>query len=295
MYNKIVLLALFLLFAVSADANEKYLSLSETEFDCGDHVLFKDRAATVTDITGEKTDLNRMVFRPKDKYYFRFGLFPPCGSAFYILQDTVQLSIPINLLLSLKFNGSKCEVKYIFMDETKTVSGKYLQGDFEGDGDFGAMNIKPGQVQEIVFGEPAPIIKAPVLDSKLILKNGTVIPVREADMVTIDLFSDKYESSMFKNEYHMDTFLNNDSEITFLKGVSTVSVPFKNISKLELFPEKGELSITLKNGKTADGKFTPNDEKAKGTIEGFAGICNEAGFFVPIEHIKEYRSNQAND
>ena len=53
----------------------------------------------------------------------------------------------------------------------------------------------------------------------------------------------------------------------------------------------GELEIVLKNGKKAKGKFISHDEKKKGTIDGFAGICDEAGFFIPIEHIKEYRAN----
>ena len=177
-----------IIFSVTANADDKYLSLPTSEFNCVNHILFKDRAATVTDVSGEETALAKLVFKPDGRYYFRFGSFPQCGSSFYIVKDTVQLSIPINMLLSIKFDDATCEAKFKFMNEVKTVTGKYIKGKFKGEGDFGELNIQPKQVREILFEKPVPNIDPPELNAHLVLKNGHIIPVREADMKTIDLF-----------------------------------------------------------------------------------------------------------
>lgn len=294
MFIKFIMTLILLIIYVNADAGEKYLVYQETNSNCKDHMLYKKREGrvTVVDIAGEKTELTKLKFEPKGRYHFRLLSYPRCGDTFYVIQDIVELSIPWNIIESIDFTGATCKVAYNFTNVTKYAVGKYLDGEFEGQGDFGEFKIKPNKVKQIIFSGQAIKLPLPELNAQLVLNNGSVISVREADMETVDLFNERAQDNMYSNVYNSEIFVTTKSEITIKKGETNLSVPFEKISKVEIFPKKGAIDLTLKSGQNIKGDFQPHDERKKGTIDGMSGICDEGGFFISIEHIKEYRINK---
>jgi len=74
--------------------------------------LLKKRALKITDSSGVETELDKLTFEPKGRYYFRFS-FPNYGSRFYLIKKPVELAIPVNLLISVH------EVEYFLWGKNK--------------------------------------------------------------------------------------------------------------------------------------------------------------------------------
>jgi len=104
MFRKILLLVTFIHIATFSYADESYLNDAYS-------VLREKRSSTIVDISGEKTDLFNIEFKPEGRYDFRFS-FPPHGSSFVVIRKSVDLIIPLNMIFSINFNGKNCEVKY---------------------------------------------------------------------------------------------------------------------------------------------------------------------------------------
>ena len=77
MFRKILLLVTFFQIATLSYADEIYLNDASS-------VLRKNRSSTIVDISGEKTDLLNIEFKPEGRYDFRFS-FPPHGSSFVVI------------------------------------------------------------------------------------------------------------------------------------------------------------------------------------------------------------------
>lgn len=280
MLNKTVLLLVFLLIGTTSNAQEKYLENASS-------ILLKKRSAIVVDISGEKTELSALKFEPDGRYHFRFT-FPNYGSSFVIVKKPVELRIPINMILSIQYNGDTCMVEYKFMGEKQTASGKYLTGKFVGSFDFGDFTLEAGKVKSIIFTEPPIEVKLPKLNATVLLKDGLNIPSR--DLEIIDLFSAPGHS-IYINWAPMNTFVMSDSAVEFKKGVSSVSVPFEKIKTINFLPDNKSISIILRSGKKINGIFSKYDEKQKGTIEGISGVSDKGGFFINLEYIKAVEFN----
>ncbi len=271
----------------SAAGEDRYLAPAQST--CENHVLFEDRKVGIVDVSGAQTGLTKLSFEPAGRYHFRFS-FPQCGQAFYLLRDAVQLAIPLNLIERIDFNGPTCEVRYTFNGARKTAAGKYLDGRLSGPGEFGQFSITVNKVKSIVFADPVPEVQPPHLNGKLVLKDGSIISVSVADMHAVDLFKENYQDSMYRDVYHTDTFVNSSGDLSFKRGESDISVPFASIATATVAPETSALELTLKSGKSTVGTFEPHDENKTGTLDGFSGVCEEGGFFVAVEQIKQYRS-----
>lgn len=280
MFRKILLLVTFFQIATLSYADEIYLNDASS-------VLRKNRSSTIVDISGEKTDLLNIEFKPEGRYDFRFS-FPPHGSSFVVIRKSVDLTIPLNMIFSINFNGKNCEVKYQFMGQNKSVSGKYLSGEFVGGSDFGSFKIKSDKVKEIVFTKKPIKVNPPILNSTLVLNDGESFLVR--DLRIIDLFIGEGHS-LYINWAPTNTFVHKETEVIFKKGESLISVPFGKISEINVLPEKKTFIVKLKSGKHLNGTYLKFDEKQEGTIDGFSGVSNEGGFFVNIEYIKRVEFN----
>lgn len=278
MFRKIVFLFMFILIAATSSAEEKYLEDASS-------ILLKKRKATVVDISGEKTELTELKFDPDGRYDFRFQSF---RNDFFIIKKPVELNIPLNMILSIKYNGRNCTVEYQFMGQKQTASGKYLTGKFIGSSDFGGFTIESGKAKSIIFTDPPIKVKSPNFNASILLKNESSIQSR--DLEIIDLFvSEGY--SNYINWAPMNTFVWSEPEVNFKKGVSSVSVPFEKINTLEFLPNNKSISISLRSGKSINGIISKYDEKQKGTIDGISGVSDKGGFFINIEYIKAVNFN----
>jgi hypothetical protein len=246
-------------------------------------LLLKKRALKITDSSGVETELEQLTFEPKGRYYFRFS-FPNYGSRFYLIKKPVELSIPMNLLISVHLKKETCEVEYVFMEKKQKTSGKFLEGKFYGESEFGNFHLGHNKIGKIIFTDPPISVDSPEFDSTLLLTGGTKLRARDLEIQ--DLFVQRDQDSTYINVYHTNTYVFNETEVKLKRGESQLSVPFNRIRKIEFLPDNQSIKIEMRTGKTIQGTCVRNDVKKKGTIEGFSGVCPEGGFFTGIQYIQ---------
>jgi len=234
----------------------------------------QERTAVIVDKAGVTSDVTEISFSGDFSRFYKVF-----GKSIVIGTKTFEIAIPICNLISVEVKGESAEVRYQWMGYEKTISGELVSETFKGKTDFGEFKLNSSKLKRLTFKEGPTVVmkeeKPLAYDATLVLTDGTKIPVANLKR------HDSYWSSEGyliggRTRYHHYT------DFRFLRGESLLTVPFENLKTIEFGPE-GKVDVMLKNGKSATGKLSDEDDAG---VDGFTGLCDEGEFFINPDHVK---------
>lgn len=233
----------------------------------------QERTAVIVDKAGVTSEVTEISVSGD---FSRFD--EASGEGIVIGTKMFEIAIPIGNLISVEVKGKSAEVRYQWMGYEKTISGELGSETFKGKTDFGEFKLNSGKLKRLTFKEGPTVMKEEkplTYDATLVLTDGTKIPVANLKRHDSYWSSKGYLIGGRTRYYHYTDF-------SFLKGESLLTVPFENIKTIEFGPGS-KVDVTLKNGKSATGKLSDEDNAG---VDGFTGLCDEGEFFINPEHVK---------
>ena len=271
----------------------------------------QERKAVMISNAGETWEITGVFVytEPEGFYKSRFCLT--------VVTDTFKVAIPPENLISVEVKGENCVVRYRWMGQEQTISGKAASKQIGGKSYVGYTKWKFDILKKLTFKEgPADMKweKPPLYETTLVLTDGTKVPVANLNRISSQLYPAAPLSGMKER-----TGFTPRNDVGFFRGETAPSIKFEDIKSME-FPTENSIILTLRQGindtpnegeRDADKKgerdadldfligdledldidFGEGDSGAgklspKNWAYGFAGIYSKGYFFIHSKHVK---------
>jgi len=257
------------------------------------------RTAFIVDTKGATSEVMDLKIEGYDNYIFAhiFDNYPS-GNTIVVDTKPFYLGIPLTAIISIEIKGKSCSIKYYLEGQDRTIAGNFVNfGEFVGKTDFGDFKLGMDKLKKLTFKDiPSPALseskskESLPYDTILMLTNGKRVPVANFQRFNSYCSSAGYVMGCGdRYEYFTD--------FRFLRGESLQTVLFKEIKTIEFNNFKssgpgnhlqGNVTVTLKNGKSATGKLTDGVNDAD--VDGYTGTYEyEKGdffFYIDAGHVK---------
>ena len=256
----------------------------------------------------------------KDLYVFTVpGGFPKSRFLLTVVTDTFRVAIPPENLISIEVKGEKSEIRYRWMGQEQTVSGKITSEQISGMSAGGYVPFKISELKKLTFKEGSADMKEEKpppyrYETTLLLSDGTRVPV--ANLIRIS--SQAYRAKPSIGMQEGGTAFTQYNDVGFLQGKAAPTIKFEDIKSME-FPTENSITLTLRQevGDTAkeieisagnkgkrdpdleillgdeldDFDFDEEEEDAgkllpKNWTYGFTGIYDKGYFFIYSSCVK---------
>jgi hypothetical protein len=260
----------------------------------------KERTALIADSSGTTSEVTGLRVEARARNIFAH-VFPLAyeGTGVIVL-DTKPffLGIPLDAVISVDAKGQDWIVKCLRDGQERVISGQLVDfGALVGKTDFGAFRMEMAGLRKLSFKERpsgSPIAQKKPLSYSvaLLLTNG------ERFRVVADFrrFSTYCSSAGYLAGCgdHYDQL----TDFSFSRGDSVQTVDFNNIKAIEFTDGKhpvpaskklscptgcggdlqGDVTVTLRNGKSASGKLTRDATREGGQVDGYTGTYENGDF-----------------
>jgi hypothetical protein len=271
----------------------------------------QERKAVMISNAGEAWEITGVFVytEPEGFYKSRFCLT--------VVTDTFKVAIPPENLISVEVKGENCVVRYRWMGQEQTISGKAASDIIGGKSYVGYPDWKFDILKKLTFKEdPADMKweKPPLYETTLVLTDGTRVPVANLNRISSQSYSAAPLSGMKEG-----TVFTPHNDVGFLQEKTAPTIKFEDVRSME-FPTENSIILTLRQGindtrnegesdidskgkKDADLDFLLGDledldidfgegEKDAGKLSpknwayGFTGIYSKGYFFIHSKHVK---------
>ncbi len=271
----------------------------------------QERTAVLLDNAGEAWEITGVFVytEPGGFYESRFCLT--------VVTDTFKVAIPPENLISVEVKGENCVVRYRWMGQEQTISGKAASKQIGGKSYVGYTKWKFDILKKLTFKEgPADMKweKPPLYETTLVLTDGTRIPVANLNRISLQSYPAAPLSGIKEG-----TGFTPHNDVGFFRGETAPSIKFEDIKSME-FPTENSIILTLRQGikdtrnegesdadkkgeRDADLDFLIGDLEdldidfgegegdtgkllPKNWAYGFTGIYSKGYFFIHSKHVK---------
>jgi hypothetical protein len=256
----------------------------------------------------------------KDLYAFTVpGGFLKSRFCLTVVTDTFKVAIPPENLISIEVKGEISEIRYQWMEQEQTISGKIASELIAGKSVAGYIPVKIAELKRLTIKEGSAVMKeekpSPYrYETTLVLTDGTRVPV--ANLYRIS--SQSYSAAPLLGMKEGSSFTQYN-DVGFLQEKTAPTIKFEDVKSME-FPTENSIILTLKQGindtrnegesdidskgkKDADLDFLLGDLKdldidfgegekdaiklsPKNWAYGFTGIYSKGYFFIHSKHVK---------
>ena len=195
-----------------------------------------------------------------------------------VVTDTFQIAIPPENLISVEVKGEDCEIRYRWMGQEQTVSGKVTSKKIGGKDDVGYVSLEFDNLKKLTFKEGPAVMreeKPPLYEATLVLTDSTKVPVANLRRITSQSYPPKILSGI-KGGYVFEPL----NDVGFLRGETPPTIEFDDIKSME-FPRENTIILTLNEGKSDTMEMS-----RKNWAYGFTGICSKGYFFIHRKHVE---------
>ena len=199
------------------------------------------------------------------------------------------LGIPLGFIMSIDVKDKFCNVKYYLEGQKREIFGELRDlGAFEGKTDFGYFKLDMGKLRKLTFKDMPSFSKSkkpPSYDTIPVFTNGNRVPVADFRRFNTYCSSEGYVKGCGDRYKYFTDF-------RFLRGDSLQTVLFERIKTIEFNDSRfaghlqGNVTVTLKNGKSANGELTYDVHDAD--VDGYTGIYEKRDFpfFIDPDHVQ---------
>jgi hypothetical protein len=265
---------------------------------CADRM---ERMAIIIDNAGARWQVNDLFAStvPGGFYKSRFCLT--------VVTDTFRVAIPPENLISIEVKGENSEIRYRWMEQEQTITGKISSELIGGKSAGGYYYVKIAELKRLTFKEGSAVMKEEKPhpyrhETTLVLIDGTRVPV--ANLYRISSQSYAAIPSLGMKE---GTAFTKYNDVGFLQGKTAPTIQFEDVKSME-FPTENSITLTLKQGTIdAGGKDLDDFDMVEGDLDdfdfgqvesdagklspknwayGFTGIYSKGYFFIPAKQVK---------
>lgn len=233
-----------------------------------------------------------------------------------VATDTFHIAIPPENLISIEVMDGKSEIRYLWMGQEQSISGKIISEQVGGKSGSGYAHMKIKELRQLKFKEGSAAIMEEDLPSyefetALVLTDGTKVAVANLNRISAQSYTAVPLSGVKEG-----TVFTPHNDVGFLQGKTAPTITFEDVKSME-FPTENTVILTLKQGISETAKEEKVDTVSEGDLDdfdlregdlddldlgeaksdagkilpknwayGFTGIYSKGYFFIPAKHVK---------